>query len=515
MRACACAARVYPVPMSTVEARAEAGTRAGWPEVLDTPRARAAAFLFAAILWTIGCFHRSMWEDEFHSLYHARAGSVTELLARVRSDNHPPLSFLMQHASVRLIGESVFAMRLPSLLAGLGMLLVYLGLCRRLADPSARAIAPWLAVTSSYLFWIVITARMYVWLALATLGLLQSILDTVDGRRSRWWITLWVALGLHSHYHAFLYVALLALACLVVYLVSPGERTALRRCVLPALAGGALFVPWTLYAFLHQLGTGDPPTATHRGVDVWSESYAHFLFLYARAGGNLAHYCAALPGVLAGALLGISGVRRLAGQIRGSGPRLFPVAVLALAILGPSWTYLASVVHSRSGFHLKYLASYAMPQFLLLALGVPGALWKRVLAGFLLAAMLAVTVANTVSRGRQNIHGAVDFILEHTRPGDAVLVRPWWQHDIENSPTDYGWYAPRLARGRTGPAEVPLQNAADACAYSRVWLIHTSGYWRWVTRLMGDTFETLDTFPIDPEATVYLYSKPRAHGDVR
>jgi len=495
--------------MLSVEFRGGGGTSGGWPGAWDSSRARVAALLVAALLWTAGSLHRSLWEDEFHSLYHASAGSVTELLARVRSDNHPPLSFLLQHASCDLLGESVIALRLPSLLAGLGMLLVYLALLQRLTNPTARAVAPWLAVSSSYLFWIVTTARMYVWLALATLGLLQSVLDAVEGKRSRWWISAWVALGLHSHYHAFHYLALLGLACLVVHAVSPGERRALRRCVLPALVGCALFTPWGVYAFWRQLGTGDPPTATHHGFDVWSESYSHFLFLYARAGGDFVHYWLALPGVLAGAVLGAFGTLRLAREVRAGGARTFPAALLVLAILGPTWIYLASLVHSRSGFHLKYLVSFAAPLFLILATGVSGAVWRRALTGFLLVAMLTVTLANVATRGRQNIHGAVSFILEHAQPGEAVLVRPWWTRDPEHSPTDYGWYAKRLARGRAGPAEIPIERAPEACAFSRVWLIHTSGYWRWVLNLLAQHFRSLETIPIDPEATVYLYSDPR------
>jgi 4-amino-4-deoxy-L-arabinose transferase-like glycosyltransferase len=492
------------------EARGGGGSSGGWPEAWDAPRARVAAFLVAALLWTAGSLHRSLWEDEFHSLYHASAGSVTELLERVRGDNHPPLSFLLQKLSCDLLGETAFALRLPTLLAGLGALLLYVGLARRLTDPAARAIAPWLAASSSYFLWIVTTARMYAWLALAALGLLHGVLAALEGTRSRWWISAWIALGLHSHYHSFHYLALLGLACVVAHAVSPGEREGLRRCVSPALAGAALFAPWAIHAFWHQLGTGDPPTASYRGWRVWSESYAHFLFLYPRAGGDLVHYGLALPGALAGAVLGISGVLRLARGIRAGGTRTLPVTLLVLALLGPSWVYLASLVSPRSGFHLKYLVSFAGPLLLIVATGVSRAIWSRALAGFLLVAMLAVTLANVASRGRQNIHGAVSYILDHARPGDAVVVRPWWSRDPERSPTDYGWYARRLARGRPGPVEIPVDRTdQEARAYPRVWLIHTGDSRRWVRAFLGEHFRNLETIPIDPEATVYLYSDPR------
>ena len=156
---------------------------AGWPGTWDCKVSRGAAFLVAALFWTLGTLRRSFWEDEFHSLYHAQAGSWTALFERVRSDNHPPLSFLLEKVSRDLFGESVFTLRLPSLLAGLGLFWVFLRLSRRLPDAHSRGIAPWLAAGSSYLFWIVTSARMYGFVALATLGFVECVLATLEGRR--------------------------------------------------------------------------------------------------------------------------------------------------------------------------------------------------------------------------------------------------------------------------------------------------------------------------------------------
>ncbi len=524
---------------------------------------RAAAFLVAAVFWTIGSLHRSLWEDEFHSLYHARAGSVLGLLESVRNDNHPPLSFLLQKLSCDLLGESVFALRLPTLLAGLGLFLVFLRLSRRLPDSPARAWAPWLAACSSYLFWIVTTARMYSWVALATLGLVASSLSALAGERSRWWIAPWIALGLYSHYHFFHHLALLGLAVLVLQALAPARRRELSgsvkespasrepagcdaarraddayshgntrrrndatshpaelvggegflhrpsRLALPVLVGLALFLPWGAFGFWRQLGTGDPPTSSHRGFSVWAESYAHFLFVNSRAGGLLLYRALALPGALAGALLGILGTVRLVREIRAGGATALSVVLLVLGVLGPSWTYLANVAHPRSGFHLKYLASYAAPALLIVAAGTTGALWRRALGGFLLLAMLGITIANVASRGSEDVEGAVRFIREHAQPGDAVMTRPCWHRDPERSPTDYGWYARRMAPGENEPVEIPVGRAADAFAYGRVWLIHSMSYRRWVLEMLAGHFRSLETFRCSREVAVYLYTDPR------
>lgn len=467
------------------------------------------ALCVAVLLWVLASLNRSLWQDEFHSLYHASALSLRAMLESVRGDNHPPLSFLLQRASLALFGENAFALRLPSLLAGVGLFLVFVRLSRRLADPRAQELAPWLAACSSYLVLMVSTARMYALLALATLGLVESALAVLEGTRSRWWIAAWVALGLHSHYGFFHDLALIGVAGLALYASSARHRAALQRCLLPGLVGLVLFVPWAKYAFGHQLGTGDPPTSSYRGWLVWLESYGHMLFINSRLGGDLVTYAVALPWAAVGAFFGGVGVVRLVRDVRAGREPGFSLALLALAVLGPSWIYLASLVSARSGFHTRYLASFAAPALLIVAAGVPGSAARRNLGRALMAAMLALALVNAFSAGRQDVRGAVEFILEHAQPGDAVIVRAWWFRDPERSPTDYGWYARRLAHGRAGPAEIPLEKAPEALSHPRVWLIHSVGYRAWVPSLLGDHFRTLERFPFGPDASVDLYSGPR------
>lgn len=288
-----------------------------------------------------------------------------------------------------------------------------------------------------------------------------------------------------------------------------GLRANLVRLAAPALLGCALFLPWTFYAFTHQLETGDPPTSAYRGLLVWLEAYAHFLFLNARLGGDAVFYAVALPGVALGAFLGVLGAVDLARELRAGKSPAFPALLLALGIVAPTWAYLASLVHARSGFHLKYLASFAAPLVLIVAAGASGAAWRRALGILLFAAMLAVTAVNVASRGRQDVLGAVDFILEHAQPGDAVLARAWWFRDPERSPTDFGWYADRRADGRARPAQIPVLRTAEALAHPRVWVIHTGGYPRWALENLSRNFAQLETFPFGPEATLHLYSAPR------
>src|SRR5262245_43747490 len=79
-------------------------------------------FLTAVVAWAIGIWRRSPWTDEFHTLYHARAHTLLGFLESVRTDNHPPLGFLLAWVGRVAIGESELALRLPSLVATLFLL---------------------------------------------------------------------------------------------------------------------------------------------------------------------------------------------------------------------------------------------------------------------------------------------------------------------------------------------------------------------------------------------------------
>jgi hypothetical protein len=52
--------------------------------------------------------------------------------------------------------------------------------------------------------------------------------------------------------------------------------------------------------------------------------------------------------------------------------------LLVLGLLGTSWIYLADLVHTRSGYNLRYLSAFAAPLLLIVAAGVGASRWSRV-----------------------------------------------------------------------------------------------------------------------------------------
>jgi len=105
--------------------------------------------LLAAILRLGGLGSRSLWLDE-GAEYDAVHGSLGHLFERVvNRESTPPLSYLYEWASTKVIGTSEFALRLPFALLGIALVPVMYLAARELAGRRAGLIAAALAGNES------------------------------------------------------------------------------------------------------------------------------------------------------------------------------------------------------------------------------------------------------------------------------------------------------------------------------------------------------------------------------
>lgn len=486
-----------------------------------------APLVTGLVLWLVGIHVRSLWGDEFHSLHRIRADGWRAFFEVVRGDNHPPLGFLLPRLSVAALGESELALRLPSLLAGLGTILIAQRLARRLPDAPSRRLAPWLVVLSSFCFMIFTEVRMYGLLALATLGLLQVVVDTLDPldplaplapgeggpapSRARWWAALWIAVGLHAHYYFLHTGVVLALLVAGAALASPELRPRARRLVLPALAGLALFLPWGLWGFATQLQSGrhsGGSSGLYLNAKGLAESFAHLLFMNASLGGRAVTLGVALPGTVAGAVVGALGLARLGTA---PGRRVFALLVVGVALLVPLLAFAVAHFSLRASYNWRYIAGSGPPLLLVVAAGLgrwrP---WPRALAGgVLLASMAVVTLVNAGSPGQEDYRGAVAYIVERLEPGDAVLTVPIWPDDPEGSPTGWDWYWPRLdVPARTpAPLVIPVREHERALEHPRVWVFRRYRYPPEVLAALRATFPHEEVTPIGAVMHVHLFER--------
>ena len=215
---------------------------------------RSLSALFAVLLLTAATVllwghFKPLDQDEIFVLQTDSVRSVSEL---VQVQRHFPISLdplfyhLLGHASVRLMGATVFAIRLPSLLGYLLMQVCVFTVADRLAGWRAAVVAAAIPALTATLFYAV-EARPYgVLLGLSALVLLgwQRSIRGVARTRTGALLTLAVALALALNTHYFAVLLLLPLYAAELYRTAERSRATGRLnidwpVVLAILAGSA------------------------------------------------------------------------------------------------------------------------------------------------------------------------------------------------------------------------------------------------------------------------------------
>ncbi|HLV37045.1 MAG TPA: glycosyltransferase family 39 protein [Spirillospora sp.] len=214
----------------------------------------------------------SLWFDEAYTLYIVRdddqppenltgrvrfvVDSLRRAVERARADVHPPLYFAFFDIWSLLAGESVYAARLPSTLAGLIGLAATYTLGRRLFDHRTGLIAVLILGTAGGFLYYNREARMYLLLlalaALATLAYLRWRKQPTL-RRTVLYGGLLAALP-YTHYAG----ALIALTHAIHLLLTQPRR--FGRFALPGGLALLLFAPW-IPSLVWQLNTHGGPAA--------------------------------------------------------------------------------------------------------------------------------------------------------------------------------------------------------------------------------------------------------------
>lgn len=433
-------------------------------------------FVLALALRLANAACGSLWLDDFHSLHHARAADLEAFFGGLLRDNHPPLSFLLVRASMAAFGDATWALRLPALLAGLATFVLVWRMGARLACAPARAAAVALLALSTLHIEVSSDVRMYALLALANAGLLEGLLASFEEGRGRWRITLWTAVGLHTHYHFLHTLAALGAASVLLAIAHPRYRSALRPSLLAFVTAGFLSGPWYLFGFPGQLEHGLAPGGSNASVMRLLEGFKNLVFLNVSVSGEALRWL----GLAASALLlvlALLGAAQLLGRARTEDRTALAWLCLASAFLVPLLSWGAAHVTTRAGFDWRYLSG-AIPAFCLVV-GTEACAsgrfsrWRRASLWATVLAALAVALPNARDPGREDYRGATAWILERASSADAVVAADW-QPAIFPHALAWEYYAPRLAHGRPLPArleytdELALADPSELDARPRV-----------------------------------------------
>ncbi len=187
---------------------------------------------------------RSLWFDEGYSLAVASL-PPREILQFLRSnDAHPAGYYLLLSWWLRVVGRDLTLLRLPSLVAGLGSVIVTWLLARRWCGTRAALLAAGLVALNPFHVYASNELRMYAPLGLAVLLAVLFLDRALDEGRVVWWL----GYGLCVAAAAYLsYFAALAVLPQVGWVLTRREPKSQRGLLLALAVAAVLYLPWVPY----------------------------------------------------------------------------------------------------------------------------------------------------------------------------------------------------------------------------------------------------------------------------
>jgi mannosyltransferase len=217
-----------------------------------------ALLLLAAFLRFYRLDAQSFWNDEGNSARIAER-SLDLILEGAEGDIHPPGYYLLLHYWRAWFGQSEFALRSLSVVAGLMLVVCTYLLGRRLFDQAVGLTAAFLGAISPFAVYYSQEARMYALLAALSAASTYAFLRLLQiekpgfaasGAQKGWFLAyvLTSAAGLYTQY-AFPFVLFVHNAVFGLWWLAVGRRSANRRRWLALWVGtqttiAVLYLPW-------------------------------------------------------------------------------------------------------------------------------------------------------------------------------------------------------------------------------------------------------------------------------
>jgi uncharacterized membrane protein len=202
---------------------------------------------------------RGLWLDEAISVHQAHLG-LSELIQNLaQTDRHPPLHAVVLWATIRVFGDSDFAVRLPSIVAGTLVIPALYALGHELYDRRTGLAAALLGTVAPLLVWYSQEARDYAFVTLfAVLTVLACARVLRRGAVADWLVyTVSAALLVWSHWFGGLVVVITEIALLGAAIRRHGARARLLVAwAVSALVLAVLLAPLVVLAADQARATG-------------------------------------------------------------------------------------------------------------------------------------------------------------------------------------------------------------------------------------------------------------------
>jgi len=384
--------------------------------------------LLSAVLRLWGLGGRGLWFDEAYSIFVAEQPltEIPRLLSQF--DTHPPLYYALLHFWIALFGSGETTVRIPTALAGIGVVVVTFQLGRRLGGDRLGLMAAALVALSPFQLEASREARMYPLLALFTMGASDALWRAVEEGERRHWIAYVILMTLALYTHHFAFLILLVQGMFVLISVGHAERRAWRLSLVGVVIGYLPLLPMLYAQFFTARGWPEvrPPMNLGQLTDLFGMlSFGGSLFGMGSyfSGGSLRllHRIPVLLPFAVLALLGAAGLRERRSRVLVLLLSLLPIALVV--IISTRWNL----------FFARYFSFTQPPFAVLLASGVfvvtDAARERRSTALTILLAFLAsfyLTAANEMYRARPlwDWRGMTQHVSQRIRPDDFILFIP-------------------------------------------------------------------------------------------
>jgi uncharacterized membrane protein len=408
-----------------------------------------------------------------------------EMLALCLADNHPPLYFMLIKAVRALVGDTPWALRMPSALVGVAAIPCVAAAAATLADRRAGRWAAWFAALSPFLIHHAQEARMYALVGTLAAANLTALARFTTGRTAHLGALFAVtAVGLAAtHYYTVFY---LTGAVLAAVWARPRElRGWLPAAAVASAASAGALLAAALLARPQAGGTYELGWFSMPGA-LWSLVAGYTLLpdtfaLHAEGGRAALRYLpvaiVAAPVLAACVLLGFAAL--------GWRSRLTLVLPIASTLLAPFAVHLVLAV----AVHPRYFQAMAPAVLVLLGIGAAARArppWLARAAGVAVGLVLAGATARHLTEpghGREDIRAAGAWLDAHVPVAQPLLVTSsemaylarfyWAARPIVDYP------APRTVVGAVPAGDLvqhlPWRDGRAVYVFGRTWVSDPEG----------------------------------------
>ena len=471
----------------------------------ESPESSRAAWLaliglsLLALVLRLWRLDTDLWHDEVLTLVDFGRAPLGEILTRFPSQNQHMLFSVLARFSFAVFGESAWALRLPSVVFGVGSVWALFFLGRRLLGAREALLACALMTVSYHHVWFSQNARGYMGLLCFTLLATWLWLESLSRDDWRWRLSYAVAVALGAWLHLTMaFVAAAHVLLSITSLVKPNDhgvdvRSFIARVNWPPIVAWLLCGSLTLQ--LHALALPEFLQSGLHEVSLPSE-WTNPLWVIAESVRSLRIGFSGIAVVLCGgALVGVGWLSLLRRDWRAGLALVLPALLAGGLMLALGHNLWPRFFFFSMGFALLIVVRGAMeaPRLLLALVARPGSERLATAAGLTLVGLIIAASAATVPRNyrlpKQDFTGARDYVEQRRQPGDAVVA-------VGLAAMDYGrYFAPHWS---VAEAQSELETIRQA--HATVWLVYTlpiqvKAYRPDIWRIVEQDFEVVKIFP--------------------